>query len=106
MAKRKTPIPENETYILPSSNEEMEKFIEKFRIDMTEHIVSSIEFAIDNKSPIIEVFQFKNSDYVITIAEKDYDLNLTHIHDLYNKFKLYELCPRIEKIKDKLKKYE
>ena len=103
MAKKKIQIPENETYILPSSDEELLIFTKKFKLDMTEHIVSSIEYAVEHKLPLVELFQFKKSDYVITISEKEYKENIEHIYEFYNDCKLYELCPRIEKIRELLK---
>ena len=44
MVKTKTVIKENELYILPSPNDEMRKFVNKFKVDMMEHIVSSIKY--------------------------------------------------------------
>lgn len=95
---------ENESYILPSENDGMVKFVNNFKIDMMEHIVSSIEFALKNKLPIIEVFQFKNSPFVITINEEEFDSNLTHIEKFYTENKIDELCPRIKNLKEILNK--
>ena len=94
---------ENESYILPSPNDEMQSFVSKFKIDMMEHIISSIRFAIENKLPIVEVFQYKNSPFVITIAEKEFILNLDHIHKFYMENEIYELCPKIEELQKILK---
>lgn len=96
-------VPENDTYILPSSTDDMKTFVEKFKIDMMEHIVDSIELAVKNKLPIVELFQFKDSDYVITIATKEYDLNLEHIRNVYQSNNMSELCPRIEQLREILK---
>lgn len=90
---------ENELYILPSTNDEMKLFVDKFKVDMMEHIVSSITFAIQNKLPIVEVFQFKNSPFVITIAEKEYKSNIEHINKYYVDNEIYELCPRVEELR-------
>lgn len=95
---------ENESYVLPSSSDEMRSFISKFQVDMMEHIVSSIKFAIDNKLPLVEVFQFKNSPFVVTISETEYDLNLAHINQFYAKKELFELCPKIDQLRQILKK--
>lgn len=101
---KKTTSKENELYILPSSSDEMRTFISKFQIDMMEHIVSSIKFAIENKLHIVEVFQFKNSPFVVTISEKEFDLNLDHINYFYTNHEMYELCPKIEQLRKLLKK--
>lgn len=95
---------ENELYILPSSNDEMKLFITKFKIDMMEHIIISIKYAIDNKLSLIEVFQFKNSPFVITLSEKEFGANLEHIHKFFMDNEIYELCKKIEKLQEILKK--
>lgn len=102
--KRATPMKENELYILPSLNEEMKTFVNKFKVDMMEHVVSSIKFAVENKLPIVEVFQFKNSPFVVTINEREFDTNLSHIRKYYMDHEIYELCPRIEQLQEILKR--
>lgn len=101
--KKRGNIKDNELYVLPSPNDEMRTFVNKFKVDMMEHVVSSIKFAIENKLSIVEVFQFKNSPFVITIAEKEFDLNLEHIHKFYVDNEIYELCPKVEKLRKLLK---
>lgn len=97
-------MPENELYILPSVNEEMRTFVSKFKVDMMAHVVSSIKFAIENQLPIVEVFQFKNSPFVVTINEKEFIPNLSHIRKYFMENELYELCPKIEQLCETLKK--
>lgn len=89
---------DNELYILPSSNDKMREFINKFKVDMMEHVVTSIKFAIDHKLPIVEVFQFANSPYVVTIAKKEFVTNLEHIRKYYKKNNIDELCNRIDEL--------
>ena len=102
--KRKANLKTNESYILPSPSEDMKTFITKFRVDMMEHIVASIKFAIENKLSVVEVFQFSDSPYVVTIAEKEFEPNLEHINQYYITNEMYELCPRIDKLRNLLKK--
>lgn len=71
---------------------------------MMEHIVSSIQFAVEHKLPIVEVFQFKNSPFVVTIAKKEFEPNLEHINKFYMEHELYELCPKIEGLRQLLKR--
>lgn len=101
--KKRANIKDNELYVLPSLNDEMRTFVNKFKVDMMEHIVTSIKFAVENKISIVEVFQFKNSPFVITIAEKEFEINLEHIHKFYVDNEIYELCPRVEKLRKILK---
>jgi hypothetical protein len=95
---QQTTVPDNELYILPSPNEEMREFVSKFKVDMMEHVVSSIKFAVENKLSIVEVFQFKDSPFVVTINEKEFMPNLSHIRKYYMENELFELCPKVEKL--------
>jgi hypothetical protein len=102
MAKTKKVVEENNSYVLPSNNESLQSFIQKYKVDMTEQVVSSIEFAIKHKLPIIEVFQFKDSKFVVTISPSEFDVNLENIYKFYLEEEHYELCQRIVKLRDKL----
>lgn len=95
---------ENDPYVLPSDNKELQAFISKYKVDMTEQVVSSIEFAIKHKLPIIEVFQFKGSKFVVTVSPKEFDINLESIYRYYLESERYELCKRIVQLRNKLKK--
>lgn len=101
--KRATVKSENELYILPSPNDEMRSFVNKFKVDMMEHVVNSIRYAVNNKLPIVEVFQFKNSPFIVTIAEKEFDINLNNILEFCMENEVYELCPKIEQLQKILK---
>lgn len=105
MSKKKL-VEENEVYILPSANDDMQKFIDKFKIDMMEHVVNSIEYALTNKLEMVELFQFKNSEYVITINKKEFDTNLSHIYDVFKSNQIYESCSKIEKLRKLLNSNE
>lgn len=102
--QKQASVKENELYIVPSPNDEMRKFVNKFKVDMMEHVVSSIKFAIDNKISIVEVFQFKDSPFVVTINEKEFISNLEHINKYCKEHEIYELCPKIEQLKEILEK--
>lgn len=102
--RKKTSIKENELYVLPAPSEEMRSFVTKFKIDMMEHVISSIKFALDNKLPIVEVFQFKSSPFVVTISEKEFESNLEHINKYYVDNQVFELCPRVEQLRHILKR--
>jgi len=94
---------EPETYILPSDNDEMRKFVSKFKVDMMEHVVSNIKFAIKNKREMVEVFAFKNTSFVVTISVKEFDENLAHIEKFYTEKEIFELIPAITKTRELLK---
>jgi len=94
---------ENQPYVLPADNKELQAFVDKYKVDMTEQVVSSIEFAINHKLPIIEVFQFKDSKFVVTVCPKEFDINLEAIYKYYLETEQYELCGRVAKLRNKLK---
>ena len=75
-------------YVLPSDNKELLQFSKKFKLNMMEQIVSIIEFAVTHNLPFIEVFQFKNSDFVITLNESNYVSNLDNIFSYYKFLRL------------------
>ena len=95
---KKSDVSEIEPYVLPSSNDSMKTFIGKFKTDMMVHIVDIIEFAINNDVPVIELFRFKDSDYVITISKREYEPNLKHINEYFKKINMIEMCSKIEKL--------
>lgn len=70
---------------------------------MMEQVVEIIEFAITHQLPFIEVFQFKNSDFVITLSEKDYLTNLDNVFAYYMEKEAYEYCPRVVRLRETLK---
>ena len=89
-------------YVLPSENKDLQSFSQKFKVDMMEQVVGIIEFAVERHLPIIEVFQFKNSDFVITLSEKDYLTNLDNIYTYYMQREEYENCPRVVRLRKTL----
>ena len=89
-------------YTLPADFNEMDSFIMNNKILMTEHVVSSIEYAITKKLKIVEVFNFKESEYVVTVSEESFRLNLDKVYQFYIENEKYELCDRIKKIESKL----
>ncbi len=93
----------NEKYILPSEQSELTSFSKKFKVDMMEHIISSIERAVKQDLPLVEVFQFKNSDFVITLSDKDYLTNLENIFAYFLENERYEQCDRLVRLQKTLK---
>lgn len=104
--KTKSASKENELYVVPSKNDEMKAYVNKFKVDMMEHIVNSIKFAIDNKFPIVEIFQFKHSPFVVTISQKEFRSNLEHIVKFYKEHQYFELAQRVEQLHEIVIKHE
>ncbi len=92
-----------EKYVLPSEYSELEVFSKKFKTDMMEHVLNSIEVAVDGELPLVEVFQFKNSDFVITLSDKDYLTNLENIFSYFLENERYEHCDRLVRLQKTLK---
>lgn len=93
-------------YILPSNFKEMENFIIKNKIELMEQVVDSINYALSKKLKFVEVFNFINSDFIITLGEDKFKENLNNIFQYYIKNEKYELCGRLKKVEKKLLTYE
>jgi hypothetical protein len=89
-------------YVLPSGFDEMDSFIEKNKDVMTEQVVSSIEYALEKHIDIIEVFTFKDSNFVITLSYENFNQNLNNVYSYYIRAEKYEYCTRIKKLQLKL----
>lgn len=89
-------------YTLPSDFSEMDIFIGKNKTIMTEQVVSSIEYALEKKIEIVEVFKFKKSNFVITLSHNTFKQNLENVYNYYISTEKYELCARVKKIEEKL----
>ena len=70
---------------------------------MTQQVISSIEFAVKHNLPIIEIFQFKGSSFVVTLSTKEFDANLENIYNYYLETEQYELCKKVVELRTKLK---
>lgn len=92
-----------EKYILPSDYSELESFSRKFKTDMMEHIIDSIEVALNKNLPFVEIFQFKNSDFVITLSDKDYLTNLENIFIHFLEKENYEYCNKLVRLQKTIK---
>jgi len=89
-------------YVLPADFLEMKNFIENNKVHMTERVVSSIEYALEKKLSFIEVFSFKNSDFVITLPLENFKENLENVYNYYIETEQYELCSRVKSVETKL----
>jgi len=87
---------------LPADFIEMKNFIENNKVQMTERVVSSIEYALEKKLSFVEVFSFKNSDFVITLPLENFKENLENVYNYYIQTEKYELCSRVKRVETKL----
>jgi hypothetical protein len=92
----------NKLIVLPSDNAEMQKYLEANRDEINLHIISCIEYATSYNLPLIEIFNFKNSSFVITLFEKNFLENIDNIYQYYIKSENYEMCSKLIKLKSEL----
>lgn len=89
-------------FVLPSDFNELESYVQLHKFDLTERVISSIEFALEKNLPMVEVFNFKNSDFVITISREAFHENLQNVYKLYIQEERYELCNRVKRVESLL----
>jgi hypothetical protein len=89
-------------FVLPSDFKELESYVKSHKTDLTECVISSIEFAIEKNLPMAEVFNFKNSDFVITIAREAFRDNIQSVYNFYLTEEKYELCGRVKRVESLL----
>lgn len=84
---------------LPSDYEDMERYIEMNKVILMEKVVSSISYAVEHDLPNVEVFKFKNSDFIVVLERNMFINNLDNIYDYYIQNEIYECCGRVIKLK-------
>lgn len=92
------------SYNLPCSNLEMEKFLDKNKAKLMEHVVNSIDYGVKTNLSKIPVFRFKNTNFVVMLFRESFLENLEQIFDVSLKQENYELCAKIKNIKAEIKK--
>lgn len=93
MRKRFRPI------TIPSEFNLMNQFLESKKLECTEHVVASIEYAHNRKMDHIQLFEFENTDYVISLNSSTFNENLDNIYDYYIDSEQYEYCNRLLEVK-------
>lgn len=83
---------------LPSTNIEMENFIDKHRKTMFESLANVIGYGVENNLAGVEVFLFDKSNYRVVIARKDFRDNLDNIFNSSLESENYELCGKVKSI--------
>lgn len=96
MKKNRRPRKTRVVQELPKNNIEMERFINENRTELYKIVVDNIEYAMDNKEPSAEPFQFEGGSFVVLINQRSFGENLEHIFDYCLKNEQYELCAKIK----------
>ena len=87
---------------LPSDYSQMDSLIKVNKIKLMEQVVSSICYAVKNNLNAIEVFNFKDSDFIVVLVRGSFESNLNSIYNYYISSETYEHCRRVLNIKQQL----
>ena len=91
---------------LPFEYGDMESYIQLNKEKLMEQIVLSVQHALDNGYHSVEVFSFKNSDFVIVLDWPDFKDNIDNIFEYYVETEQYEFCDRLVKLKNQIETHE
>jgi hypothetical protein len=91
-----------EPYRLPSQFTAMESHLVKNKNAILQQVLNSIDYALAKKLQIVEVFCFKDSNFIITLSEDKFQENIANIYDFYIKTEQYELCKNVKQLENRL----
>jgi hypothetical protein len=89
---------------LPSNNDEMEKYLDANRKEINSRMIDNISYAIKHRMTAVEIFSFKNSNFIVLMNRRDFKENLQNILDFSTKQDDYATCIKARKVIDKLNK--
>ena len=92
--------------VLPSDYDEMEQFIMKNKLKLSEQVVTSVSHAVDNDLQSVPVFHFEDSDFIVLLDNSTFVDNLDNIFNYYIETEQYEYCDRVVKLKQLIQKNE
>ena len=84
---------------LPIDYSEMESYIESNKRQLTEQVLTGIQYAFDHNLSSIEVFEFVKSDFIVIIEKSSFTENIENIYNFYIDTEQYEFCERALKLK-------
>ena len=90
---------------LPTNPVDMENFVEQNREIINEMLVDSFDYAVRKSFNGIEVFAFKNSNYVVVVNRKDFKDNLRNIFDYSLENQHFETCAKAKKVMELMDKF-
>ena len=96
------PKPFHQTLELPSTFSVMDDYIRKHKLKLTEQVVASIEFAINNDLPNVEVFNFQGTEFIVMLSSSTFKENLDNIMVYYIGSEQYEFCTHVTKVQQLL----
>ncbi len=99
--RNKVPV----VFELPVDSIDMEDCIEKNRDEINDILIDSFEYAMKKNFDGIEVFSFKNSNYVVVVNRKDFRENLENIIDYSLRNEKFETCEKAKKVIELIDKF-
>ena len=87
---------------LPAAFNTLDEFVGKHKPELVEQVVSSIEHAIRNNLSNVEVFSFKDTDYMVILNVSSFKENLDNIYKYYISTEQYEFCGRLVAVQNLL----
>lgn len=87
---------------LPNNNIDMAKFAIENKKDLKEVVVDNIQCALSNKWDAVEVFSFRETNFVVVINFKDFKESLQDAFDFGMENEHYEICAKAKKAMDRL----
>lgn len=88
----------HEVVELPSDNKDMEDYVLSNRMEINQKILDNIEFALKNKLGVVEMFCFKNSNFVVVLNRKDFKESLQNVYDFSMSKEKFEVCIRVKNL--------
>ncbi len=89
---------------LPATNEEMERYLDIHRKEINFRMLNNIEYAIRHRMSAVEIFSFKNSNFVVLMNRRDFKENIQNILDFSMKQDDYKTCVKAKNVMEKLNK--
>ena len=82
----------------------MEKYLEIHRKEINRRVVENIDYGIKMRLNAVEIFSFKNSNFVVLMNRKDFKENLQNIIDFSLKNQDFDVCKKAKMVMQKLDK--
>lgn len=87
-----------QTKTIPSEFKTMDEYVTKHKSELTEQVITAIEFALKNNLTNVEVFDFSDTDFIVVLNTSTFKENLENIYDYYIDTEQYEFCERVLKL--------
>lgn len=96
------PTVEWRTYLDPSKNKRVRKFIKYRGQEVFTNLYQSIDAAISNNTEELLILVHPNVSSIVSISKKEYIEVLNHCINFFKSIQGYESCAEIVKIKKRL----